>query len=573
MNFRSRSYRLTGCCILAITIILLDGLAGFTQAPQTEHSFPTQDNPRITISNASTISIAPWEKNEVSIAAKVSGASIQVDEVRIKPEKNKVEISCHPSKPDRNISLTLRVPSKAVLEIKSQGNKVEIKQPAGQITIIASQESIQLSVPESSVLDMLDAPNAVEHRQMGPGGFARMGIGKQRSGTGPPFVKVTAATAQVIAARGYIAPVTPVAQFTRNPTLAATTIARRTSSMSRALGRSNPQLIRPRRDQPSTVNSPDIEDGALKLETHLVNLNVSATDRAGRALRGLKPEDFSVYEDGVKQQVSFFSPEESQFNLVLLIDLSASMKDEIELIKETAIHFLDVISSQDSVAVVTFTTDVTVVSHLTKDRDDLRESIDWMLAPAGGTAFYDALGYVLVEELRKVKRQRNAVIAITDGEDNTLQAKLYEKVRPGARGPVTGSFLTFEELLEGATESDALIYPIHLNPTPPQVISQSNINPPPKSQSPVLQIQPELTEIATKQLHSLADASGGRFYHANRIGDLKGVFEQVAAELRTVYSMAYTPTNLNYDGRFRKIRVQVNKPDVGIRTRPGYYGR
>jgi Mg-chelatase subunit ChlD len=68
---------------------------------------------------------------------------------------------------------------------------------------------------------------------------------------------------------------------------------------------------------------------------------------------------------------------------VLLIDLSGSMKDEIDLIKATALHFLNVISIQDSVAVVTFTTDVTVVSHLTNDRDDLKESIEWMLAPAG----------------------------------------------------------------------------------------------------------------------------------------------------------------------------------------------
>ena len=147
-----------------------------------------------------------------------------------------------------------------------------------------------------------------------------------------------------------------------------------------------------------------------------------------------------------------------------------------------------------------------------------------------------------------------------------------EKLRPGwMRG--AGSFLTFEELLDGATESDALIYPIHLNPTPPQIFLQPNNNPPAKTQPPQLQVQSELTEIATKQLHSLADASGGRFYHADHIGDLKGVFEQVAAELRTVYSMAYTPTNLNYDGRFRTIQVQVNKPDVVIRTRPGYYGR
>jgi VWFA-related protein len=577
MTRASKAYHVSGCCIFSITTILLSCLTGFPKPQQAEHRFPTQDNPRISISNASRVSITSWDKKEVSIATEVSGPSIPIDEVKIKPEKNKLEITCNPSKPDRNIFLTLRVPAKAVLDIRSQGNKVEVQKPAGQITIIASQESIQLSVPESSVLDMQDAPNAFEHRQMGPRGFARVGIGGRRSGTGPPFVKVVAAKAQVIAARGDVAPVAPVApgtQFARRPTRAATTIARRSSSMSRALRRSNPQLIRPSRDQLPTPQPPNTEEDALKLETHLVNLNVSATDRAGRAVAGLKQEDFSVYEDGVKQQVSFFSPERSGFNLILLLDLSGSMKDEIELLKETAIHFLDVISSQDNVAVVTFTTDVTVVSHLTKDRDDLRESIDWMLAPEGGTSFYDALGFVLVEELRNVKGQRNAVIAITDGEDNSLQAKALERLQPGRmRGPVAGSFLTFEELLDGATESDALIYPIHLNPTGPQVVFRSGTNPPTKAQSPMLQIQAELTQIAQRQLRSLADASGARFYHANRIEDLKGVFEQVAAELRTVYSMAYTPTNRNYDGGFRKIRVEVNSADVVVRTRPGYYGR
>ena len=571
MAFRSRPHRIAGSWILCITIILLDGLTGFPRAPQSAHTFPTQDNPQVTISNASTISIAPWEKNEVSVGAEVSGASIQLDEVRIKPEKNKLEIRCHPLKPERTIHLTLRVPVNATFEIRSHGNRIEVRDPAGQITITASRELIQLSVPESSSLDMQDAPNAVEHRQMGQAGSARIGIGKRRvEGAGRPYVKVTAETAQVFVTRGFIPPAPPLR---RTPTIASTTIARRTSSMSRAIRRSHPQLMRPRRDQPSKVDSPDTE-GELKLETHLVNLNVSATDKDGKAVVGLRQEDFSVYEDGVLQRISFFSPERSPFNLVLLIDLSGSMKDEIELIKETAIHFLDVISAQDSVAVVTFTTDVTVVSHLTKDRDDLRESIDWMLAPAGGTAFYDALGYALVESLRKVKGQRNAVIAITDGEDNILQAKVLDKLRPGAlRGSVAGSFLTFEELLDGATESDALIYPIHLNPAGPQVAFRSGVNPPPKTQSPLHQIQSELTQIATRQLRSLAEVSGARFYHANRIGDLKGVFEQVAAELRTVYSMAYTPTNHNYDGSFRKIRVQVNARDVVVRTRPGYYGR
>jgi VWFA-related protein len=562
-------FRFTLCSVVSISIILLDCVPGLTQSRLQEHRFPTQGNPRIIISNADAVTIVAWEQNVVSVAANVSGQSLPVDEVKIKPEKNKIEISCEPSKPERKISLTLRTPSKAIVDLKTQGHRIEVKEPVGRIEVIASRESIQIAVPESASLDMTDAPNALEHRQMSAG-FSRIGIGKRRTGFGPPYVKVTAVTAMVIASRGTIAPLTPTAQPIRNPTFAATTIARRNSSMSRALNRSNPQLIRNRPQQPPPAT--ETAEGSLKLETHLVNLNVSATDKAGKAVPDLKPEDFSVYEDGVKQQISFFSSEKSPFNLVLLIDLSGSMKDEIDLIKATALHFLDVISPQDSVAVITFTTDVTVVSHLTKDREDLKESIEWMLAPAGGTSFYDALGYTLVEEFRKVKQQRNAVIAITDGEDNSLQSNFLTKLRPNIRGMVAGSFLTFDELLDGATESEALIYAIHLNPMhaqPTLVTNASGL----RAQSPVLQIQNEMTVIATKQLHSLADASGARFYHASRIEDLRGVFEQVAAELRAVYSMAYTPTNLNYDGRFRKISVKANRPDVTVRTRPGYYGR
>src|SRR5262249_41644074 len=161
--------------------------------------------------------------------------------------------------------------------------------------------------------------------------------------------------------------------------------------MAQALRRSTPELIRPQLNQTSPSPMTTADEGALKLETHLINLNVSATDRVGRAISGLKREDFSVYEDGVPQQLSFFAPEQSPFNLVLLIDTSGSMKDEIDLIKNTALHFLDVIFPQDSVAVITFSTDVVVVSQLTKDRDDLRDSIDLMTTPVGGTAFYDAL--------------------------------------------------------------------------------------------------------------------------------------------------------------------------------------
>jgi VWFA-related protein len=578
MHFRPRSYRRYVGWFLSAALVLIDcGSARTNQILQTEWNFPTPSNPRVVISNASLVSINTWDNNEVSIRAEVLAASIQAGEVSVKSANNRLEISCSPARPDRKIFLTVRAPAKALLWIESNGNSVQVSQPSEQQIIInnGSKELLQLSVPESSALDMKDARNAVERRQLGPLGNARIGISGQRLGSGPPFVKVNAPKALVVVVRGAIEP----AQ--RPPTLAATTIARRGGPLGAALRQSAPHLIRPssRVDQPDRVNPTDQEEAAVKLETYLVNLNVSATDRAGRAIPDLTKDDFIVYEDGVPQAISFFSPQQSPFNLVLLIDLSGSMSDEVDLIRETALHFLEVISSLDSVAVVTFTTDVVVVSRLTRDRDDLRDSIDFMLSPAGGTAFYDALGYALVEVLRKVKGQRNAVIAITDGEDNALQSRL--ELRAVGASVAQGSFLSFDELLEGAAENDALIYPLHFDPVSlSPVTSQTSTS---GRNAPTVQIQTSsnprklvthaLTEIAKDQLRSLANASGGRFYHADRIEDLKGVFEQVASELRTIYSLAYTPTNQNFDGGFRRIRVQVNKPGVAIRTRPGYYGR
>jgi VWFA-related protein len=580
MNLTSRQISLSS--LIALTLVFPAYLSA-PLPPQSLNKFETNDSPRIIINNAFSVTITPWDYNRVTIDNEVSGPTIPVDEIKLKRDKNRFEITCIPSKPDRNIYLMLKVPKKAFIELRNKDNKLEVKDPTGIVKVVVNKNLIEANVPETSSVDATLARNASENRSMGRDGFSEIRVDGRRSGSGPPFIKIIAPDIRVAIWRGAERPgfIAHTGSTTtiitgpvrRKPTIASTTIARRNSEMSRRLRQSNPDLIRPRRDDSPAALASESDEESVKLETHLVNLNVSATDRDGKAIRGLTKGDFSVYEDGVLQQISFFSPEESPFNLVLLIDLSGSMRDEIELIKETAIHFLDTIGTNDTVAVITFSTDITVVSPLTKDRDDLKESVDWMLPPTGGTSFYDSLGYVLVETLRKVKGQRNAVISITDGEDNALSSELFEKARPEIKRPPSGSFLTFEQLLEGATESDALIYPIHLNPAPQQVVIATRQNAVPVQTPLETQIQPLLTETAKKQLNSLADATGARFYHADRIADLKGVFQQVAAELRTVYSLAYTPTNKTYDGKFRKIKVQANSADIVLRTRPGYFGK
>src|SRR6185369_4671075 len=189
---------------------------------------------------------------------------------------------------------------------------------------------------------------------------------------------------------------------------------------------------------------------------------------------GLTKDDFSVYEDDVQQSISHFSPEQMPFNLVLLLDMSGSVAGQKGLITDAALHFINVVSPQDRVAVITFTDDVVVVSHLTQNRDSLRDSIKHLVFPVGGTAFYDALGYTLTEELRPVRGQRNAVVILSDGEDNALMASISAQTRDEkskANNPLLfppppllhGSFLQFDDLMTGVRESDALIYPIHLD--------------------------------------------------------------------------------------------------------------
>ena len=568
-----RSFRI----ILSTTLFLTNHLFGHSQSSAREWHYPNQRNPLIAIWNASSVTISSWDRDEVSIRAEVLSSVVKPDEMLVKRDNHRLEVSCSPGKQGRRIFLTLQVPAKSVLDISTAGSTVRITEPVERISVDFTLKTfVQLNVPTTAELDMKEAPKGVARRQQPQGGFEQFEIGNSRIGTGPPYVKVTATKSLVSATIGGVEP------LQRKPTFAATTIARRGGLMGQALSKSAPKLIQSgARLEPIPATGTMSEEGAVKLETYLVNLNVSAIDKAGKAIAGLTTNDFIVEEDGVPQKISFFSPQQSPFNLVLLIDLSTSMRDEIDLIRETAAHFLNVITALDSVAVVTFSTDVIVVSTLTNHHEEVRDSIQSMIAPVGGTAFYDALGFTLAETLRTVKGQRNAVIAITDGEDNALQSQLA--LQSGRASIAAGSFLTFDELEEGVKEADALVYPIHLNPSAPPPPNIMIMNGSPNLPAPKVQIQTNvdtrklststLTEIATKQLHGLADASGGTFYHANRIEDLKGVFEKIAGELRTVYSIAYTPANLRFDGSFRRIRVRVGNPDVVVRTRPGYYGK
>src|SRR5687768_2153644 len=269
----------------------------------------------------------------------------------------------------------------------------------------------------------------------------------------------------------------------------------------------------------------------------LVSLNVTVTDAQGRYITDLDQADFSVFEDGAKQELSFFNKTNLPIALSLLIDSSASMEQRMEHAQEAAIGFAKRIREQDLAQVVDFDSRVEIKLGFTNKVGDLESAIRTTSA-GGSTALHNAV-YISLKELAKVKAKnpdeirRQAIVVLSDGED-------------------TSSLVSFEEVLELAKRSETAIYTIGLQPRETSALRGFR--------------------EAEFVLRQLAQETGGRAFFAQKIEDLKDVYAQIADELSSQYSMGYASRNAKRDGAFRRLVVQVSRPNTTARTKRGYYG-
>ena len=298
---------------------------------------------------------------------------------------------------------------------------------------------------------------------------------------------------------------------------------------------SNPLLI---------AQNQNTDEGVVKLHARLVNLNVSITDRRGHSVSKLGREDFLISENGVRQTIVHFEPINAPVNLVLLLDLSGSLGGKLDSLKRAAKKFIDSLKEKDRIAVGVFTSRFNLVSGFTSDRKLLKKRIAQLERTDGDTALYDA-AWTAFDLLSEIKEARKALVVLTDGVDSSF--------RPDEQG----SKHTFEELIMRAVEEDATVYPIYFDTE-----SESGGH-----------YSSEAFSMARKQLQALADDTGGTRFSASRAEDLDGVYQQVIAELHSLYSMSYAADDTRKDGRWRKINVKVNREGVVAKTKRGYYAK
>ena len=275
--------------------------------------------------------------------------------------------------------------------------------------------------------------------------------------------------------------------------------------------------------------------GTFKAAIDIVSLNVTAMDPANHYVIDLDEKNFSVFEDGVKQDLSFFTRKQQSIAMSLLLDSSASMEDKLPTLQTAATNFVHRLKASDMAQVIDFDSRVEIRQAFTSKQNELESAIQATTA-GGSTSLYNAI-YISLKELAKIRAQgeedvrRLALVVFSDGED-------------------TSSLISFDEVLELAKRSETAIFTIALRGT---------------------DTQSKGFHEAEFVMRQLAQETGGRAFFPVKIDDLNGVYSEIADELASQYTLGYSSKNNKRDGAFRRIVVQIDRPNVTPRTKRGYY--
>ncbi|HZM63341.1 MAG TPA: VWA domain-containing protein [Vicinamibacterales bacterium] len=285
----------------------------------------------------------------------------------------------------------------------------------------------------------------------------------------------------------------------------------------------------------SPQSTADRQRPSFKAGVDIVSLNITVTDGANHYVTDLEEADFSVFEDGVKQKLTFFSRRQQPIALSLLLDSSASMEQHLPTLQAAATNFVQRLKPNDIAQVVDFDSKVEIRQSFTTNKNELETAIEQTSA-GGSTSLHNAI-YIALKELRKVRAvneedvRRQALIVFSDGED-------------------TSSLVSFEEVLDLAKRSETAIYAIALRGSDTQAKGFRE---------------------AEFVMRSLAQETGGRAFFPAKIDDLAGVYAQIADELASQYTVGYASANQRRDGAWRRVLVQVARPNITPRTKKGYY--
>ncbi|HYN23509.1 MAG TPA: VWA domain-containing protein [Pyrinomonadaceae bacterium] len=488
-----------------------------------------------------------WKEKYVSVSASIEGTGARFTRSPIVIENRAkllvISVIRTPVDPRAGITLTVKLP---------EGSHTEIVTGVGSISMRGVLASASLKSDSGDIRAELSHPLNADISARTTNGTIRSELGAPLSGGGHVLQTRFGTGDYVLRIATERGEITVALDSTLND---GTT---EVSGPPRLLGSEN--ISKGAGTPANPTDSEEISEGdVIRVDSQLATLNLSVIDRnTNRGVLGLTQSDFRLFEDGIEQRLLQFESASAPFDLILLIDVSGSTRDVVKLIRAAALRFVDKARPSDRIGIISFAGHPTVISPVTLDREVLRQRVNAIDTATGDTKAYDAIDFSLTHLLKSTagspsgpawgrkNTRRTAIVMMSDGLDGSI---------PGVQGD--GSKLPYGEMLSRVREFDGVLYTLWLN------TEYEALNP--------LDTQPEAFDMGYDRMKELAEAGGGVFYEVERLQDLAGAYERVVADLGTVYSLAYRPTNKTRDGKWRAVRVTLNRPTAVARGKHGYY--
>lgn len=281
----------------------------------------------------------------------------------------------------------------------------------------------------------------------------------------------------------------------------------------------------------------ELEPAHLRVDASLVLIPVHVTTPLGVSVTDLDKSNFRISEDNVEQTITHFAKDDAPLSVGLLFDASGSMRSKMHKSSEAAAAFFKTANPEDEFFLVEFNERPRLAIPFTFDADELYQHIV-RTRTAGRTSLLDAI-HMAILQMKKARNSRKAIVIVSDGGDNCSRYSV---------GQIKNALL----------ESDVQVYAMGIF----DFDDTGKKKPPEEVNGP-------------KLLDELAELSGGRHYPIDDLNDLPGISERIGLELRNQYVLGYSPTNLERDGKYRKIELEL-VPAEGMRPlrvqyRRGYY--
>jgi VWFA-related protein len=503
---------------------------------------------------------SPEQQKKVTVDARSAGDPIQPTDVKLEAKGASFTIDVLPRGDKNRIDIVVTIPVRSKVEIEGKAGSVDVVGNVESASVKTDTGTIHADVPLDGLkFDFVweaSRPRYMSDVELPPvkekagGQFKLSGRLGDTEKKKEELIALNFRTQRGVVLLNIDPAMAPADLRERPLTEAARTIVRNGDSvLVQAIRKVSPKMFG---DYAKTLPPPEKEPTLMRrtppgqivssVAPQLLRFNASVLDRNGRAISGMRESDFTVWENGIERRVTNVSPANEPFNLVLLLDVSGSVQERMDFIRKAARDFLRTASPQDRISIISFRDDIQVISDFSTDRAMLSRKLDEIDA-GGGTALYDAIGYVLSEPLRRLRGERTAIVVMSDGDDNK-------------------SFVPFPAILEALSESGALVYPLYV---PSGLIPETSVPRPEITIDPLRTRYLTLTTRAEDEGRKLAAASGAVYYPIRRIEDLQKAYDDVVAQLRSAYTITYASNSASASPR---VRVRTNRDGASVRLSP-----